>query len=262
MSRTRAVRKVLVTGAAGYQAGFVIERLRGKFELTLFDRVVPSPDHAGLPFICGDITDAEAVRRACHDQDAVVHLVALVRGREDKPPALFADVMVKGTWQVAQACVDERVVRLVNLSSTVVTWPKEALGVDPVPSNVPPHFISNDLNYKLAKVLGEQVCDAYHEAHGLSVIHLRPGAIAGDGFNPEPSSPEWAGLAGGRFFFVDPRDVAQAVEVALTSKVTCGRYHIVAGRRDSLFEWQSAAHQIGYAPAHNWPEIPENEVGA
>jgi uronate dehydrogenase len=262
MRESATVRKVLVTGAAGYQAGFVIERLRRHFALTLFDRVPPPVGRDNLPFVCGDITDGEAVRGACRGQDAVVHLVALVRERADKPAALFADVMVKGTWHVAQACVEEGVGRLVNLSSIAVTWPKEPVSDRPMSPDAPFRFIPGDLYYRMAKVLGEQVCDAYHDAHGLSVIHLRPGVIAGDGLNPGPLPAAAVAPTGRWFIYVDPRDVAQAVDAALSAQVSYGRYHIVAGRRDSLFEWQSAARQIGYAPAHNWPEIPQNEVGA
>jgi nucleoside-diphosphate-sugar epimerase len=270
MSTPQPLPKVLITGASGYLGRFAIERLRSMFELTLFDRVAPRADHADLPFILGDVTDAQAVRRACRGQHAVVHMVSLVRERGDKPPSLFADVIVKGTWHVAQACVEEGVSRLVNISTSVITWPKldpttfmlapEDEPRAPIPVGGTTHYIRPDLHYKLAKVLAEEVCDAYHDAHGLSVIHLRPGAIAGDGANAGPGSVDEAKWSAGRFFYIDPRDLAQAIEAALTSEVNHGRYTIVAGRRDSLFEWESAAREIGYAPAHNWPEIPEQAV--
>ncbi|MBI1925130.1 NAD(P)-dependent oxidoreductase, partial [Candidatus Poribacteria bacterium] len=48
--------KVLITGAAGYLAGFIIERLRLQYELTLTDWVKPRSDFKGLPFVPGDIT--------------------------------------------------------------------------------------------------------------------------------------------------------------------------------------------------------------
>ena len=37
------IKKILITGAAGYLAGFIIERLRSKYELALTDRVEPKP---------------------------------------------------------------------------------------------------------------------------------------------------------------------------------------------------------------------------
>lgn len=245
------ISKVLITGAAGYQAGFIIERLRERYELTLFDRAEPQFD---LPFVRGDVTDYADVERACAGQQAVVHLVALVRERFDKPPWLFADVMVKGTWHVAEACVKQGVQRLVNVSSIVaIGWPERA--DRPYRVGDPARFRANDLSYCLAKHLGEEIGRAYHQAHGLRVIHLRPGVIAGDGLNPGPQPP--ADPVQPWFLYVDPRDVAQAVDRALETDVPHGCYNIVAGRRDSLFDWTQARDEIGYRPEHNWPEIEE-----
>lgn len=246
--------KVLITGAAGYLGGFVVERLRSRYDLTLTDRVRPREDFAALRFLEGDITDYAHVERACQGQDAVVHLVALVRERHDKPPSLFSDVMVKGTWHVAEACVRHGVSRLVNISSVIacggMPW-----GRGPYRVTDPPRFGQSDLFYCLAKHLGEQIGYAYHQAHGLSVIHLRPGVIAGDGANPGPRRP--AATEGPWFVYVDPRDVAQAADLALQAEgVTYGCYNIVAGRDDSLFDWSEAARDLGYRPEFNWPDIP------
>ena len=251
-------KKVLITGAAGYLARFVIARLRANYELTLTDwvDVIAQPDRSdlqGIRFIRGDITCESDIENACEGQDAVVHLVALVRERAGKPPSLFADVMVKGTWNVAEACVKHGVQQLVNISSISMCGA-------PVNSErayrvgEPSHFTTGDLSYALSKSLGEQIGLAYHQAHGLRVIHLRPGVIAGDGRNPGPQRPD--NTAEPWFVYVDPHDVAQAVECALASDIAYGAYHIVAGRQDSKFDWTSAAQELGYAPEYNWPEIP------
>jgi nucleoside-diphosphate-sugar epimerase len=250
------IKKILITGAAGYLAGFIIERLRSKYELTLTDRIEPKPDFKDLPFVQGDVTNYAEIEKICEEQDAVVHLVALVRERFDKPAWLFADVMVKGTWNVAEACAVGGVKRLVNISSISACSP---LPGDELPYRVgaPFGFSSGGLYYALAKYLGEQVGEAYYQAHGLSVIHLRPGVIAGDGLNPGPKAPDnstepW-------FVYVDPRDVAQAVELAIeTQDVMYGSYNVVAGREDSQFDWKQTAQELGYRPEHNWGEIPEN----
>lgn len=243
--------KVLLTGAAGFQASYIIRRLRAKYELTLFDRAAPREEFSDLPFISGDITRLEDVERAMENCDAVVHLVALVRGRENLPLEAYCDVMVKGTWNVAQACATQKVQRLVNISSIVANgWPSSQSA--PYRVNEKAEFGEADLFYSLAKNLGEVIGNAYHQAHGLDVIHLRPGVIARDGANAEPQptdAPFW-------FIHVDPEDVAQAVEAALQSETRHGTFQIVAGRDDALFDWREAAEKIGYAPSHNWPEIP------
>ncbi|MDK3159938.1 NAD(P)-dependent oxidoreductase [Kamptonema cortianum] len=119
-------KKILITGASGYQAAFIIKTLMGKYDLTLVDRVPPAAEFAGLRFVSADIADFEAIRQACQGQDAVIHLVALVRGRFGLSQELYADVMVKGTWNVAEACIQNGVKRLVNISSVVACgWPQD-----------------------------------------------------------------------------------------------------------------------------------------
>ena len=247
-----SIRRVLISGGSGYQAGFVIDRLRPNYDLTVFDRM-PPPGHADIPFVKGDVTCYDDVRRACEGQDAVVHLIALVRERMGQPAAAFADIMVKGTWHVAEACVEQGVKRLVNFSSVIATGPPGEPNT-PRPVDAPCQFIESDLYYCLSKHFGEDIGNAYHRAHDLEVIHLRPGVIAGDGLNPGPQAPDsprdyW-------FLYVDPRDVAQAVEAALTSSRSHGCFNIVAGRSDSAYDWQTAARELGYHPQHNWSDIP------
>ncbi len=249
--------KVLITGAAGYLAGFIVEALAAEHELTLTDIVALPDDRAGHSYIRADITDCEAVAAACAGQDTVVHTVALVRERFDKPPTLFADVMVKGTWNVAEACARQGVGRLVNISSVIAVG-SPADGTRPYRVGDPQRFNEGDLYYCLAKHLGEEIGRAYHQAHGLSVVHIRPGVIAGDGLNREPVAPEtptnpW-------FMHVSPADVAGAVRAALTADVSYGAYHAVTARADGVFDWTETQRDLGYKPEHNWPDIPESEV--
>ena len=249
------LRKVLITGAAGYLARFVVERLSSSYELVLTDRVAPLTDVPGLPFIQGDVTSFPDIDSACAGQDVVVHLVALVRDRFDRPPWEFSDVMVKGTWNVAEACVRQGVKRLVNVSSVAACGRPLDRGQAYCVGD-PCRFDVSDLYYGLAKHLGEQVGHAYHQAHGLSVIQIRPGVIAGDGLNPGPRAPKSSDR---RWFnYVDPRDVAQAIGLALEAEdIDYGCFQIVAGRNDTLYDWGEAARKLGYSPEHNWPEIPE-----
>lgn len=252
-----SIQKILITGANGYLARFIIDRLRGEYELTLTDVVEPDPPFTDMTFIKADVTHASDIEAVCANHDVVIHLVALVRGRSDKPASLFADVMVKGTWNVAEACVKQGVQRLINISS-ISTCP-------PAPSAKLPYEVGDDfrfgpgdLYYTLAKYLAEQIGAAYHQAHGLDVIHIRPGVIAGDGQNPGPTAPDvvrepW-------FVYVDPRDVAQCVACAVAADVAYGAYNAVAGRADSRFAWKQAAADLGYSPDYNWPEIPGDDT--
>ena len=252
-----AIKKVLITGASGYLAQFIIERLHTKYQLTLTDIVEPKSDFDGTAFISADVTKASEIEAACAEQDVVVHLVALVRERHGKPLSLFADVMVKGTWNVAEACVRQGVQKLVNISSISACPPASGSKL-PYQVDDAFQFGAGDLYYALAKHLGEQIGLAYHQAHGLKVIHVRPGVIAGDGLNPGPSAPEV--VTDPWFVYVDPRDVAQCVERAIeTENVTYGAYNAVAGRADSRFDWKQGEKELGYSPEHNWEDIPDSD---
>ena len=252
------IEKILITGASGYLAQFVIDRLRGAYQLTLTDIAEPDRAFPDTTFIKADVTNPAEIEAACAGQDAVVHLVALVRERFGKPASLFADVMVKGTWNVAEACVQQGVQKLVNISSISACHPAPGAKL---PYKVGDDFVfgPGDIYYSLAKYLGEQIGAAYHQAHGLDVIHVRPGVIAGDGHNPGPTAPDVATDAW--FVYVDPRDVAQCVARAIeTETVKYGAYNAVAGRADSRFAWEAAKEELGYSPEFNWPEIPDSDT--
>ena len=60
--------------------------------------------------------------------------------------------------------------------------------------------------------------------------------------HPENPTEPW-------FVYVDPRDVAQAVELAIeTQDVMYGSYHVVAGREDSRFDWKQTARGTRLSP--------------
>lgn len=246
--------RILVVGASGYLAGFVIERLRqAGYRLRGFDRVSPPEDRRLDEFINGDLTNYDDVRQAVDGQDAVVQLAALVRGRREQPLERFVDVMVKGTWFVADGAAEAGIKRLVNVSSIVALGPPRS-AVCPLTEDDAPNLGGSDLYYQLSKWLGEEIGRAYAQACGLTVVHLRPGVIAGDGVNPGPSLPKPAR----RFWFnyVDPHDVAQAVEGALRAfSLHQSSYFIVADHPQSAFDIGAAKRDLGYTPEHNWLDL-------
>ncbi|MDL5047161.1 NAD(P)-dependent oxidoreductase [Oscillatoria amoena NRMC-F 0135] len=246
-------KKILITGASGYQAAFIIKTLMGKYDLTLVDRVPPAAEFAGLRFVSADIADFEAIRQACQGQDAVIHLVALVRGRFGLSQELYADVMVKGTWNVAEACIQNGVKRLVNISSVVACgWPQDT--GKPYHVGEAARMGGGDLFYCLSKHLGEEIGRVYHQGHGLEVIHLRPGMIAGDGANPDPRNPQ----DGSKYWFlhVHPEDVAQAVELSLRPQAPAyGAFHVLGDHPASLFDISETKEKLGYQPKHNWSGV-------
>ncbi len=238
--------RILITGAAGFLGRIIVERLRPEHELTLVDRV---PGSVGAREL--DVTDLAAVREAARGHDAVIHCVALVRGRDARPLEDYVQTMVLGTWCVAEACALEGVKTLVNISSVVAEgFPssrdrQRQLGDPPV-------FAPGDRFYAISKHLGEAIVNAYATAYKLRVLNLRPGILAGDGQNGEPQRPK----DGGRYWFahVDPTDVADGVARALESDAS-GTYHMVATRPDSLWEWERSVRDFGYVTRQKWEGV-------
>lgn len=108
--------KVLVTGATGFVGPKVVRALGAAGHevralvrsLKRGARVAP-----GCELAKGDVTDAESLRSAVDGCDAVVHLVAIIRGS----PADFVRVMERGTADLLAAARAAGVQRFVLMSA-------------------------------------------------------------------------------------------------------------------------------------------------
>lgn len=115
--------RVLVTGASGMLGRGVAQALidRGDDVRVLQRR----PSGLACDEILGDVADRDAVRRAVTGVDAVVHLAAKVD--VVGPWAEYERANVVGTRTMVDACRDERVQRLVHVSSPAVAHAGDAL---------------------------------------------------------------------------------------------------------------------------------------
>ena len=122
---------VLVTGGTGFIGPHVVHTLR--VADTPVRALVRKPAHAGrlaawgADLATGDVTDQASLRAACDGVDAVVHLVAIIKGRADD----FERVMSEGTRNVVAAAQEAGVRRFVLAS---------ALGLDERTKDAVPYF--------------------------------------------------------------------------------------------------------------------------
>ena len=76
------MKRILVTGGAGFIGSHIVEHYQGKAEIRVLDnlRTGNLKNLKGLDceFIQGDICDAETVRKAVQGVDYVFHLAALI----------------------------------------------------------------------------------------------------------------------------------------------------------------------------------------
>ena len=56
-----SIEKILITGASGYLAQFIIDQLHSEYQLTLTDLVEPDRAFANTTFIKADVTNAAEI---------------------------------------------------------------------------------------------------------------------------------------------------------------------------------------------------------
>jgi uncharacterized protein YbjT (DUF2867 family) len=122
---------VLVTGATGFVGPHVVHALRARevpVRALVRDRRRASRLTAwGVELVEGDVTDPGSLHTACSGVDAVVHLVAIIKGSRGD----FERVMAQGTRNLAAAAQEAGVRRIVLAS---------ALGLDERSKDAVPYF--------------------------------------------------------------------------------------------------------------------------
>ncbi|HKI91620.1 MAG TPA: NAD-dependent epimerase/dehydratase family protein [Gaiellaceae bacterium] len=122
---------VLVTGATGFVGAHVVHALRARdvpVRALVRDRGRAGRLAAwGVELVEGDVTDAGSLQAACAGADAVVHLVAIIKGS----PAEFERIMAQGTRDLVAAAASANVRRLVLAS---------ALGLDERTKDAVPYY--------------------------------------------------------------------------------------------------------------------------
>jgi farnesol dehydrogenase len=214
--------RVLLTGGTGYLGRAVADALvRHGHELVVYARSASRAASAGRPFD-GDVRDPEALRRAAHGCDAIVHTAALVsiwrrRARD------FDDVNVGGLHNVLAAAQAAGVQRIVYTSSFLALAPRGRTA--PLELN----------DYQRTKVAADRIAQAAVDA-GTPVVRVYPGVIYGPGAFTEGNllgkliadhlKGRLPGLVGPEnpwsFAFVD--DVAEGHAAALELGTTGARY--------------------------------------
>ncbi|MCD6332670.1 MAG: NAD(P)-dependent oxidoreductase [Bacteroidales bacterium] len=98
--------KVLVTGAAGSVGLEVVRELAGRdetYDISVIDRNIRRvkkklrPYLKHIRFFAGEITNPQLIYRACRDQQAVIHLAAIIPPLADEQPQIAERVNVEGT---------------------------------------------------------------------------------------------------------------------------------------------------------------------
>ena len=170
--------KVLITGGAGLVGSTLAERLvgLGVREVVVLDNFVRgrranlqlAAQHGCVNIVDGDIRDREAVRAVMEGTDVVFHQAAIRITQCVEEPRLALEVLVNGTFNVAEAARETGVAKVVAASSASVYGLAERF-----PTEENHHPYNNRTLYGAAKVFDEGLLRSFHEMYGLDYVALR-----------------------------------------------------------------------------------------
>lgn len=253
--------KVLVTGASGFLGKHLVNDLvRKDYQVTVLARKssdLSSFQNKGINVIFGDITERLTLLQACVDKNIVFHLAGLIAYKRSDRPAM-EEINVKGTANVIDACITNKVGRFLHLSSVVT-----------IGATTSPKALNEDFHYNLEKYdLGyfetkrkaeKMVMDAYHN-DGLQAYMINPSTIYGAGDATKGSRKTQIKVAQGKFKFYPPggvsvvavEDVVRAIHLCLEKGQPARRY-IVSGENLTLKELFTIIAEVAGVAAPNIP---------
>jgi nucleoside-diphosphate-sugar epimerase len=276
--------KIVVTGGSGKAGRAVVRDLSEHGHDVLNVDLVPSHD-AELPFLPADLTDfgqtleALAGGELMTGIEAVVHLAAIPSPMHATPDVVFRTNAVS-THTVFAAAARLGLARVVWASSeTTLGLPFER------PPDYAPvdeeHELRPETSYALSKVVGEELARQFSRWSGMPIIGLRFSNIMEPSdyelfpaYSDDPQLRRW-----NLWSYVDARDVAQSVRLALEADVRGAEALIIAAAdtvmrqssrelmaevyptvpvragvtgNDTLLSIDKAARVLGYRPEFSW----------
>ncbi|RYG21317.1 NAD(P)-dependent oxidoreductase [bacterium] len=270
---------VIVTGGSG-KAGraAVAELLEHGHNVTVVDQIAPGERKTNV--LLADLTDFGQTVAAFEGTDAIVHLAA-IPAPGIKPNAETFRNNAVSDYNVFEAA------RLLGIKNVVWASSETVLGL---PFDVDPPYVPLDEEYKprpesaysLAKLVTETMAEQFCRWNPeLKIFGLRFSNVmephdyaAFPGYDADAETRRW-----NLWCYIDARDAAQAVRLALESPLKGAEVFIVAnddtvmsrssqelmaerfpnvpirrevGTNEALMSSEKAKRLLGFQPRHNW----------
>lgn len=183
----------VVTGGRGFAARHLVEMLirSGRFSVRIADlgpsiKLEPSEEKGLLgealqsgraEYVSADLRDKAQVLKACQGAEAVFHMAAPDSSINNHQ--LHHSVNVQGTKNVIDACIEQKVKRLIYTSSPSVVF-DGVHGIFNGDESLPYPDKHND-SYSATKAEGEALVIKSNGTNGLLTCCIRPSSIFGPG---------------------------------------------------------------------------------
>jgi dihydroflavonol-4-reductase len=170
--------KVLVTGATGFTGGHLARWLADAGDTVRV--LVRDPSRLAVDLrqrvdvVVGDLTSADALRRAVEEQEVVYNIAALYR-EAGLRPEVYRSVNAEAVGALIDAAATAGVRRVVHCSTVGVHG-----DVEHPPANEDAPLRPGDV-YQETKLLGEQIGREHAAQHGIELVIVRPTGIYGPG---------------------------------------------------------------------------------
>lgn len=249
--------KVVVTGGAGLIGSHIVDELlrRGATNVVVLDNfsrgrlqnlsdALPS---GRVHVVEGDIRNVRDVDSAIAGAGLVFHEAAIRITQCAEQPRLAKDVLVDGTFNVLEACVQAKARRVVVASSASVYGLAETF-----PTEESHHGYDNRTLYGAMKMFNEGLLRSFNDMYGLQYVALRPFNVYGPRMDTHGAYTEvlirWMdAIDSGRpptifgdgaqtMDFVHVKDVALASVLAALSDVSDVVFNVGTGVETSLNE--------------------------
>jgi uronate dehydrogenase len=224
-----ALKKVLITGAAGDVGSHLRRELAGRYRLRLADvRPIAAPAR-GEEFMRADVTRLADVLAVTKGVDAIVHLAGFA---VEGPWETILASNIEGTYNVYEAARRNGVKRVLFATSN------HAVGFyrrdETIDHRVYPR---PDSRYGVSKVFGEALASLYADKYGVQSLCMRIGNV-----NPRPVDTRRLSI------WISPRDLAQLVGIGIEhADIRFEIVYGVSGNRRSWYDNANAA-RLGYRP--------------
>jgi dihydroflavonol-4-reductase len=241
--------KILVTGATGFLGHHLVKRLINEgHDVRIFKEKDASMDlleGLKIEVFEGDIRDFESVKKAVSGCEVVFHLAGLI-SYWSRQNSLQFEINVNGTKNVVQACLEEKVKRLIYTSSTGAVGFKEGKLAD---EKTEFNLGSLGIAYCDTKYLAEkEIQKAVKE--GLDAVIVCPGSMYGPGdirrIKEDPVFPKgFSSLfyVKGGLAVVDVEDVVEG-EILAWKKGKRGERYILVGENLSFYDIRKTIAEI------------------